>query len=195
MQALGFVETKGFVAAIESADAMLKAAKVNLLERTFVKGGIVAITITGDVAACKASVDAAVVAVERMGGTLLSTHVIPRPADTLKGLIVGSGELIEEEDKEIPEEKQEETLFTVLEKSKEDQAVVLEKPEINRKFVEGFIETNGTERMFSRLKRARAWELKEMISNEYPEIDMGEDTVMNLTKREMLNWLKKFYKC
>ena len=79
MQALGFVETRGLVAAIESADAMLKAAEVHLIERTFVKGGIVTITITGDVAACRASVDAAIASVTRMGGTILSTHVIPRP--------------------------------------------------------------------------------------------------------------------
>ena len=90
MNAIGFIETRGLVAAIESADAMLKAAEVHLVERTFVKGGIVTITITGDVAACKASVDAAAAAVTRMGGTILSTHVIPRPHESLDGIIVGS---------------------------------------------------------------------------------------------------------
>ena len=89
MQALGFIETRGLVAAIESADAMLKAAEVHLVGRTFVKGGIVTITITGDIAACKASVDAAEAAVKRMGGTLLSTHVIPRPHESLDGLVIG----------------------------------------------------------------------------------------------------------
>ncbi|MGN0293092.1 MAG: BMC domain-containing protein [Lachnospiraceae bacterium] len=100
MQALGFIETKGLVAAIESADAMLKAAEVHLVERTFVKGGIVTITVTGDIAACKASVDAAASAVSRMGGTILSTHVIPRPHESLDGLIIGSagsGQKTEEE--------------------------------------------------------------------------------------------------
>ena len=63
MQALGFIETRGLIAAIEGADAMLKAAEVRLVERTFVKGGIVTITVTGDVAACRASVDAAASAV------------------------------------------------------------------------------------------------------------------------------------
>ena len=57
MKALGFIETRGLVPAIESADAMLKAAEVTLVERTFVKGGLVTITIAGDVAACKASVN------------------------------------------------------------------------------------------------------------------------------------------
>lgn len=90
MQAIGFIETRGLVAAIESADAMLKAAEVHLVERTFVKGGIVTITITGDVAACKAAVDAGVASVNRMGGTILSQHVIPRPHESLDGVIVGS---------------------------------------------------------------------------------------------------------
>lgn len=88
MKALGFIETRGLVPAIESADAMLKAAEVTLVERTFVKGGLVTITIAGDVAACKASVDAAAAAVTRMGGEIISTHVIPRPHETLDGLIV-----------------------------------------------------------------------------------------------------------
>lgn len=90
MQAIGFIETRGLVPAIESADAMLKAAEVHLVERTFVKGGIVTITITGDVAACKAAVDAGVAAVGRMGGQILSQHVIPRPHSSLDGVIVGS---------------------------------------------------------------------------------------------------------
>ena len=80
MEALGMIETKGLLASIESADAMLKAAEVRLLERTFVGGGLVTITVTGDVAAVKASVDAGAAAVTRIGEELLvSQHVIPRP--------------------------------------------------------------------------------------------------------------------
>ena len=51
MEALGMIETYGLVPSIEAADAMLKAAEVKLLERTFVKGGLVTVTVTGDVAA------------------------------------------------------------------------------------------------------------------------------------------------
>lgn len=106
MQALGFIETRGLIAAIESADAMLKAAEVHLVERTFVKGGIVTITITGDVAACKASVDAAAAAVTRMGGTILSTHVIPRPHESLDGLIIGSVDPVQEKAEESDEDEE-----------------------------------------------------------------------------------------
>ena len=104
MKAIGMIETRGLVPAIESADAMLKAAEVTLIERRFVKGGLVTIIIAGDVAACKASVDAAASAVQRMGCEISSTHVIPRPHSTLSGLIVNripeDGEEIHPDDDE-----------------------------------------------------------------------------------------------
>ncbi len=85
MQAIGMVETKGLVAAIETSDAMLKAADVTLLDRTFVKGGLVNITVTGEVSAVKASVDAGAASVQRLGEQfLISTHVIPRPHESLE---------------------------------------------------------------------------------------------------------------
>ncbi|MDR1773155.1 MAG: BMC domain-containing protein, partial [Hungatella sp.] len=71
MQALGFIETKGVLVAIEAADAMLKAADVSLLEKTKVGGGLVAVTVTGDVAAVKAAVDAGAAAVERINDAAL----------------------------------------------------------------------------------------------------------------------------
>jgi microcompartment protein CcmL/EutN len=104
MKAIGMIETRGLIPAIESADAMLKAAEVTLIERRFVKGGLVTIIIAGDVAACKASVDAAASAVQRMGCEIISTHVIPRPHSTLSGLIVNripeDGEEIHPDDDE-----------------------------------------------------------------------------------------------
>ncbi len=82
MQALGFIETKGLLAAIESADAMLKAANVSLYDKTFTGGGLVTITVIGDVGAVKASVDAGAAAVMNLAQELLiSVHVIPRPHD------------------------------------------------------------------------------------------------------------------
>lgn len=88
MTALGFIETKGLIGAIESADAMLKAADVSLLEKTLVGAGLVTITVTGEVSAVKASVDAAVAAIERINGAqLVSQHVIARPDTELKYII------------------------------------------------------------------------------------------------------------
>ena len=90
MQALGLIETKGLLAAIEAADAMLKAADVSILETITVGGGRMNVSVTGDVAAVKAAVDAAGAAVERLGaGLLLSSHVIPRPHEELETVIGG----------------------------------------------------------------------------------------------------------
>lgn len=72
MEAIGMIETYGLVPAIEAADAMLKAAEVRLLERDFVKGGIVTIIVTGDVAAVKASVDAGRSSCSAFGRKLLA---------------------------------------------------------------------------------------------------------------------------
>ncbi|MFQ8759590.1 MAG: BMC domain-containing protein [Intestinimonas sp.] len=78
MQALGMIETKGLVASVEAADAMVKAANVTLIGKVHVGGGLVTVMVRGDVGAVKASVDAGAAAAERVG-ELISVHVIPRP--------------------------------------------------------------------------------------------------------------------
>lgn len=85
-QALGMIETRGLVAAIEAADAMVKAAKVKFLGRQKVKGGLVAIMVAGDVGAVKAAVDAGAAACKRVG-ELVSVHVIPRPHEDIDAII------------------------------------------------------------------------------------------------------------
>lgn len=76
-KALGLVEVRGYVAAVEAADSALKAANVTLIGLEKIKGGITTIKITGDVGAVKAAVDAAVASVESLG-TFRAAHVIPR---------------------------------------------------------------------------------------------------------------------
>lgn len=88
MSALGLIETKGLIGAIEGADAMLKAADVHLLEKHFVGGGLVTITIAGEVSAVHASIDAAVATIGRLPGALLrSQHVIARPDVELANML------------------------------------------------------------------------------------------------------------
>jgi ethanolamine utilization protein EutM len=72
------IETKGLVAAIESADAMVKAANVTLIGKVHVGGGLVSVFVRGDVGAVKAATDAGAAAAGRIG-ELVSVHVIPRP--------------------------------------------------------------------------------------------------------------------
>ncbi|WP_136805659.1 ethanolamine utilization microcompartment protein EutM [Desulfosediminicola flagellatus] len=78
MNALGMIETKGLVGAIEAADAMVKAANVELVGREQVGGGLVTVMVRGDVGAVKAATDAGAAAADRVG-ELRSVHVIPRP--------------------------------------------------------------------------------------------------------------------
>ncbi len=85
--ALGLIETRGLVAAIEAADAMLKAANVKLLRKEKVKAGLVTIEIIGEVAAVKAAVDAGASAAQRVG-ELISVHVIPRPDEQIDKLLI-----------------------------------------------------------------------------------------------------------
>ena len=76
--ALGMIETKGFVGMVEAADAMVKAAKVELVGYEKIGGGFVTALVRGDVAAVKAATEAGARAAERVG-ELVSVHVIPRP--------------------------------------------------------------------------------------------------------------------
>jgi len=78
LQALGMVETKGLVGAIEAADAMVKAANVSLIGKVHVGGGLVTVMVRGDVGAVKAATDAGAAAASKVG-ELVSVHVIPRP--------------------------------------------------------------------------------------------------------------------
>ena len=77
-EALGMIETKGLVGAIEAADAMVKSANVFLVGYEKIGSGLVTVMVRGDVGAVKASVDAGAVAAEKVG-EIVSKHVIPRP--------------------------------------------------------------------------------------------------------------------
>ncbi|MEA4928167.1 MAG: BMC domain-containing protein [Candidatus Limiplasma sp.] len=86
MIALGMIETRGLVGAIEAADAMLKAANVTLIGKTHVGGGLVTVMVRGEVGAVKAAVDAGAAAAERVGN-LVSRHVIPRPHNEVNEIL------------------------------------------------------------------------------------------------------------
>lgn len=88
MKSLGFVETRGFVAAVEAADAMAKAANVTILGTEKVGGGLVAVIVEGDVGSVKAAVDAGAASAKKVG-ELLSVHVIAHPNASLKDFFEG----------------------------------------------------------------------------------------------------------
>jgi len=103
--ALGLVETYGYIGAVEALDVALKSANVKLLGCEYVKGGIVTIKITGDVAAVKASVEAASIAAENIGN-LITTHVIARVSDEVFR-IVQKDFKIEESEANVSDEERE----------------------------------------------------------------------------------------
>lgn len=114
MKALGLIETRGMIGAIVAADIALKTAQVELINKEHTKGGLVCIEFEGDVAAVKASVEAAVTAIKDMG-IYVGSHVIPRPDDSVEKIIkrknqTSKEEVIEEKTKKETKDVEEESL-------------------------------------------------------------------------------------
>ncbi len=132
LQALGLIETKGLIGAIEAADAMVKAANVKLVGKEKSTAALITVKIVGEVAAVKSAVEAGAAAAQRVG-QLVSVHVIPRPAEEIEALIFNSEMIIttEEKTKQKPKPKEEKypDLFTQQTKKKNiPQKVVEEEP-------------------------------------------------------------------
>ena len=85
-EALGMVETKGYVGAVEAVDAMVKSANVSLVGSEKIGAGLVTVLVRGDVGAVKAATDAGASAAERVG-ELISVHVIPRPHNDVEKIL------------------------------------------------------------------------------------------------------------
>jgi ethanolamine utilization protein EutM len=85
-QALGMVETRGFVGAVEAADAMVKTANVELIGKEYLLNGYVTVLVRGDVGSVKAAIEAGSTAARRVG-ELISVHVIPRPFEETENIL------------------------------------------------------------------------------------------------------------
>lgn len=188
MQALGLIETKGLLAAIEAADAMLKAADVSILETIKVGGGRMNVSVTGDVAAVKAAVDAAGAAVERLGaGLLLSSHVIPRPHEELETVIGGpppgkppTGGIGAEGDAESTEDAAGATppiIFTTAP---------------DRPALDCLAAESGAETAVRALVSLKVTELR-ALAREYPELGIGGREISKANKTLLLTEFKTFY--
>jgi ethanolamine utilization protein EutM len=91
-EALGMIETKGLVGAVEASDAMVKAANVVLIGKEYIGSGYVTVMVRGDVGAVKAATDAGAAAARRVG-ELVAVHVIPRPHEHVDKILPGGGAL------------------------------------------------------------------------------------------------------
>lgn len=90
LEALGMIETKGFIGGVEAADAMVKAANVQLVGKEYIGAGYMTIFVRGDVGAVKAATDAGAAAARRVG-ELISVHVIPRPHGEVERILPTGG--------------------------------------------------------------------------------------------------------
>jgi ethanolamine utilization protein EutM len=87
-EALGMIETKGYVGSVEASDAMVKAANVGLIKTIPIGGGLITVLCKGDVGSVKAAVDAGSKAAAKVG-ELISSHIIPRPHEDLLVAFIG----------------------------------------------------------------------------------------------------------
>lgn len=204
MQALGLIETRGLLAAIECADVMLKTAQVKLVGRTFVGGGLVTITVTGDVGAVKASVEAGVTAVEQINhSALVSQHVIPRPHDSLESMINEDADfdedqpvLIEEGEKSsFPAEKATELIEPIksAEPQKDDTTIERMTLESCRKEeVDEFVQKFGLEKSMDALKSLPVVKLRN-LAREYKELDIAGRAISRANKDLLIEKLQGYY--
>lgn len=222
MQAIGMIETKGLLAAIESADSMTKSANVQILEKVYVGGGLVTIIVNGDVGAVRAAVDAGVAAVKTLGEEfLISEHIIPRPHEDLK-TIMEFGQKKEEIkenitdvevkeqilEKEIIVEKIEETesedeIFSDsleadsqvenLEIVEEEKIeIAIEEKKFTRKDIEEYLSENKKEKIISELNILKISELRKLLK-EYQELNLSNRTISKLNKENLINKILEFY--
>ena len=96
-EALGMVETRGFVGAVEAADAMVKTANVELIGKEYLLNGYVTVLVRGDVGSVKAATEAGAIAARRVG-ELISVHVIPRPFDETEKLLANWSRAVNKSD-------------------------------------------------------------------------------------------------
>ncbi|MSS63728.1 BMC domain-containing protein [Velocimicrobium porci] len=196
MQALGLIETKGLIPAIECADAMLKAADVELIEKTYVGGGLVTISVTGDVGAVKAAVEAGEASARLLDETsVLSVHVIPRPHEETDSLFHVR--------KEIEERKSEKDLFEKIEEndntneilditSEEDDSEI-KLSVIQKADVDAWIETEGFDKTIELLKEAAVAKLRK-LAREYEKFGISGREISKADKKQLIYRFKEYYK-
>lgn len=196
MQAFGFIETKGLIAAIEAADAMLKAANVGLVDRVFVKGGLVTIIIEGDVGAVKAATDAGSSAAARVG-EVISVHVIPRPHEDVSKMIVQESVITE-----IPEEIsiQGETVEAIIDeaesieeiKTEEAEGEAFSNQEMLKDEIDAFVKNGDFDQVLKVLESLKVTKLR-ALAREYGDFGITGRAISNADRNLLMEEFKKYY--
>ena len=215
MQAIGMIETKGLLATIEAADAMVKSANVNILEKVYIGGGYVSVTVTGDVGAVKSAIDAGVSAVNRLGDNILvSHHVIARPHYDLESIIETKPaierleeameekvlcEIVEEATSKNVDETVEESISEEIinEGSEEVQVLeVLDKVidlDITKEELDKLVEEKGLDEAFKFLNDLKVSKIRK-LAKEFKNLDVASKTISKEDKVSLLNRLRNHYK-
>ncbi|MBY0754472.1 BMC domain-containing protein [Clostridium sardiniense] len=223
MQAIGMIETKGLLATIEAADAMVKSANVNILEKVYIGGGYVSVTVTGDVGAVKSAVDAGVSAVNRLGDSILvSHHVIARPHYDLESIMETKPaierleeaieekvlcEMVEESIEEAISETVDEAVEETIEESIDEEIInegseevealeILEKVidlEITKEELDKLVEEKGLDEAFKILEDLKVSRIRK-LAKEFKDLDITSKTISKEDKGSLLNRLRNHYK-
>lgn len=215
MQALGLIETRGLLPAIECADVMLKTAQVELVGRTFVGGGLVTIAITGDVGAVKAAVEAGVTAVEKIGHlSLVSQHVIPRPHHDIQSMVIVKENPVEEQPSLVRNHEESsflsdsdpstniidplanldnatectEPAMTTKESTKLEQIP----NQLNKEGLDAFVQELGLEKVMEVLKSLSVVKLRN-LAREYKELGVAGRAISKANKEMLIQKLKGYY--
>ncbi|MCM1990210.1 BMC domain-containing protein [Oceanirhabdus seepicola] len=220
MQALGLIETKGLLAAVEAADTMVKSADVSIIEKTYVGGGLVTIAVTGDVGAVKASIEAGVAAVKKLDQEfLVSEHVIPRPHEELES-IIGPNTPVEvleapssDKDVEVAEKTEEvvevvketKEVIEVAEKTEEkvkqnqdtlvndlDKLNKVSLDNLHKDDVDNLVSKNGIEETILILSKIKVVKLRN-LAREYKDFVITGRTISKAGKNLLITKFKLYY--
>ena len=208
MQALGLIETKGLLVAVEAADTMVKSADVSIIEKTYVGGGIVTILVTGDIGAVKAAVEAGVAAVKKLNQeALVSDHVIPRPHEELESIIgpntpvevlevISSDEDVEDvEDVEETEETEDVVKENENKDALENDLEKLNKgslENLHKDDVDNLVSKNGIEKTILILSKLKVVKLRN-LAREYKDFVITGRIISKAGKNLLIAKFKLYY--
>lgn len=179
--ALGLIETKGLIGAIEAADAMLKAADVKLINKEKITAALVTVEVVGEVAAVKSAVDAGVAAAQRVG-QLISAHVIPRPDDQIEDIIkFVDQEKPSQKTKKVKKKKSSEefSLFDPVQENpvepESQQTAELENEEILEEIEEDLVELEKLDKEDEDHEQDQEIEVSDQEEPEIEPVDFSDD--------------------
>ncbi len=197
MNALGFIETTGLIAAIEAADVMVKSANVSLVKKEYVGKGLVTVVIEGDVGAVSCAIDAGVEAVKTLGNELFAYNVIPSPAQELS-IFVNEKEENIEENLDIVESISASTKENIISDSEENISGKkdIEDKDIdlytinNKEDLDRLVEKYGIETCTNMLEKLANRQLKKIIGEHDENIALNK-----ANKKQLISLIEEFYKC